>query len=73
VPIAHYCRRCAGFDDYRAFAAEVLRQEAPIPLLSHVDYLDEAITTVSAGGADARLAPFGQHMTQPASVRWATP
>ena len=25
VPIVDYCRHCAGFEDYRAFAAEVLR------------------------------------------------
>jgi chromosome partitioning protein len=28
LPIVHYCRRCAGFDDYQALAAEVLRHEA---------------------------------------------
>src|SRR3989449_11148625 len=28
VPIADYCKHCAGFDDYQALAAEVLRQEA---------------------------------------------
>jgi chromosome partitioning protein len=27
LPIVHYCRRSAGFDDYQALAAEVLRQE----------------------------------------------
>ena len=31
VPIAHYCRDCVGFDDYRALAAEVLQQEAAMP------------------------------------------
>jgi chromosome partitioning protein len=31
VPITHYCRRCAGFDDYQALAAEVLQQEAMMP------------------------------------------
>jgi chromosome partitioning protein len=31
VPIAHYCRHCAGFDDYQALAIEVLRQEAESP------------------------------------------
>lgn len=31
VPIAHYCKRCAGFDDYQSLAAEVLRQEAVMP------------------------------------------
>jgi chromosome partitioning protein len=28
VPIAQYCKRCVGFDDYQALAAEVVRQEA---------------------------------------------
>ena len=27
-PIVNYCRHCAGFEDYRALAAEVLQQEA---------------------------------------------
>jgi len=31
VPIVDYCRECAGFDDYRALAAEVLRREADFP------------------------------------------
>jgi chromosome partitioning protein len=31
LPIAHYCRRSAGFDDYQALAVEVLRQEAGSP------------------------------------------
>ncbi|TMQ24182.1 MAG: ParA family protein [Candidatus Rokuibacteriota bacterium] len=31
VPIAHYCKDCAGFDDYQALAAEVLQQEAAAP------------------------------------------
>jgi chromosome partitioning protein len=31
VPIADYCRHCAGFEDYQALAAEVLRQEATLP------------------------------------------
>jgi len=26
-PIAHYCKHCAGFEDYRALGAEVLRQQ----------------------------------------------
>jgi chromosome partitioning protein len=30
VPIADYCRYCAGFDDYRALAAEVLQREAEL-------------------------------------------
>ncbi len=31
VPIAHYCRHCAGFEDYQALTAEVLQQEAVMP------------------------------------------
>ena len=31
VPIASYCRRCTGFEDYKALAAEVLEME-PQPL-----------------------------------------
>jgi chromosome partitioning protein len=31
VPIAHYCRHCAGFDDYQALAIEVLRHETGSP------------------------------------------
>jgi chromosome partitioning protein len=30
LPIAHYCRQCAGFEDYRAFATEVLQAEAAV-------------------------------------------
>src|SRR6266566_8048112 len=30
IPIAHYCQRCAGFEDYEALATEVLQQEAAI-------------------------------------------
>ena len=31
VPIASYCKRCAGFEDYQALTAEVLQQEAAFP------------------------------------------
>lgn len=31
LSIADYCRHCVGFEDYRALAAEVLRQEAALP------------------------------------------
>jgi chromosome partitioning protein len=32
LPIAAYCRRCAGFEDYEALAAEVLEMEATRPV-----------------------------------------
>jgi chromosome partitioning protein len=38
VPIAHYCKHCAGFDDYQALAAEVLQREAA--LLKPIETLD---------------------------------
>jgi chromosome partitioning protein len=31
LPIASYCGRCAGFDDYAALTAEVLQMEAAVP------------------------------------------
>jgi chromosome partitioning protein len=31
IPIAHYCRHCAGFEDYQALTAEVLQLEAGTP------------------------------------------
>src|SRR5260370_13489239 len=31
VPIASYCKQCAGFEDYQALTAEVLQQEAALP------------------------------------------
>jgi chromosome partitioning protein len=34
LPIAHYCRHCAGFDDYQALTAEVLQEESTSALTS---------------------------------------
>ena len=34
VPITRYCRRCAGFDDYKALVAEVLQQEGVNPAVA---------------------------------------
>jgi chromosome partitioning protein len=48
VPIAHYCRHCVGFDDYRALAAEVLQQEAAMPKSERVTIKGNA-TGASAG------------------------
>jgi chromosome partitioning protein len=56
LPIIEYCKRCAGFDDYRALAAEVMELEAPMPA--------EERAAVRAGGepgaepaSDAELRP----------------
>jgi chromosome partitioning protein len=48
VPIAHYCRRCAGFDDYQALAAEVLQQEAATPKSERVTIKRNATAGPSA-------------------------
>jgi len=53
VPIAQYCRRCAGFDDYQALAAEVLRQEAGWP--SALVEAPQAVTFTFE-------APYAQHV-----------
>src|SRR5437867_9660155 len=44
LPIAQYCRHCAGFDDYQALVAEVLRREAENPCVA----LDAHATRTSA-------------------------
>jgi chromosome partitioning protein len=52
LPIAHYCRRSAGFDDYQALAAEVLRQEAAeIPGPVDVDHGHDSILLTEGIGA----------------------
>lgn len=53
LPIAHYCRRSAGFDDYRAFAAEVLRQEAESPDVTvDAHHGPDAVLVTEGIGAD---------------------
>ncbi|PYN16538.1 MAG: hypothetical protein DME05_08060 [Candidatus Rokuibacteriota bacterium] len=49
VPIAQYCRHCAGFDDYQALVAEVLRREAENPCVA----LDAHATRTSARHREA--------------------
>jgi chromosome partitioning protein len=44
VPIAQYCRHCAGFADYQALGAEVLRHETENPCVA----LNAAVTRTSA-------------------------
>ncbi len=60
VPIADYCRYCAGFEDYQALAAELLQQEAELP---H----DEA-TTISGNMAGARAGDDGVQPSAPATT-----
>lgn len=40
LPIAHYCRRCVGFEDYQALTAEVLQQDAVSPMRERVTIAD---------------------------------
>jgi chromosome partitioning protein len=60
VPIAHYCKRCAGFDDYQVLAAEVLRQEAVMPESERVPVVGNG-TRASAG--DDRAGPSAPAVT----------
>jgi len=53
VPIADYCKYCAGFADYQALAAEVLKQEAALPDSERVTIKRSAIGA-SAGEDCAR-------------------
>jgi chromosome partitioning protein len=53
LPIAHYCRRSAGFDDYQALAAEVLRQEIEGPGVSvDAEHEHDAMLVAEGIGAD---------------------
>jgi len=60
VPIAHYCKRCAGFDDYQALAAEVLRQEAAMPESERVPVVGIGS---GKGAADDRAEPSAPAVT----------
>ena len=63
VPIADYCRRSAGFEDYQALAAEVLQQEAEL--------LEAPPGTAPAGSAgDEWVRPAAPAAT-PEGVRFA--
>ena len=54
VPIADYCRRCAGFEDYQALAAEVLQQE---PELLEARPATTPASTRGASGGDDWVRP----------------
>lgn len=49
MPIADYCKHCAGFDDYQALAVEVLQQEAAMPKSERVVRMERNATGASAG------------------------
>jgi chromosome partitioning protein len=57
VPIAHYCRHCAGFDDYQALAAEVLQQEAAMPRSERVTIEGSATGASAVGDRAGPSAP----------------
>jgi len=60
VPIAHYCKRCAGFDDYQVLAAEVLRQEAVMPESERVPVVGNG---TRASAVDDRAGPSAPAVT----------
>ncbi len=59
LPITEYCRRCAGYEDYRMLAEEVMRQEAGLPQLEEIEATREisVIPGESFGGACTPSAP----------------
>jgi chromosome partitioning protein len=44
LPIVEYCRRCAGYEDYRRVTAEILQQEEQAPVLSDVQAAEESVS-----------------------------
>jgi chromosome partitioning protein len=51
LPIAGYCSRCAGFEDYEALAAEVLQMEATLPVVKRAEggaNVEETVPSPSA-------------------------
>ncbi|MBN2319205.1 MAG: AAA family ATPase [Acidobacteria bacterium] len=52
LPIVEYCRRCAGYDDYRMVTAEILRQEERRPVFSGEIEDSKTATTFDIGQAD---------------------
>jgi chromosome partitioning protein len=60
VPIADYCRHCAGFEDYQALTTEVLQQEAAMGVRGRVA-VDER--QGRAGPAQRPLAPSAPAVT----------
>lgn len=55
VPIAHYSRSCAGYEDYRALTAEVLQQDVPSPSADRITLAD--VVTGHEGDDLETLAP----------------
>jgi len=55
VPIVHYSRSCAGYEDYRALTAEVLQQEVARPTTDRVTIAD--VMTDDEHELEPSLAP----------------
>ena len=65
MPIADYCRRCAGFDDYEALAAEILQQDA-----AFVEGRPPAHASGSSAGSGDHVQPSAPTAT-PDGVRFS--
>ena len=59
LPIAGYCRRCAGFEDYEALAAEVLDMEAARPSTARADQATDQDGAPVRPAAGATVTPNG--------------
>jgi len=57
-PIANYCRKCAGFTDYRALAAEVMQQETEMPVRQSVRFQPPEAQTGALEAVDSPSAPM---------------
>src|SRR5262249_54738483 len=64
VPIAHYARCCAGYEDYQALTAEVLQQDTESPKGKRMTCAD-VVTPIEHDGSERPLPPAGP----PAAVR----
>jgi chromosome partitioning protein len=58
LPIAKYCRHCAGYDDYRALSAEVMQLETPMSVGAPAE-----AASSDAGEPDDVLAPTSPRLT----------
>ena len=57
LPISTYCTHCAGFDDYRALAREVMSMEASMPA-GDVAALEPAVQEPATQAGDRPSAPI---------------
>src|SRR5262249_12239941 len=60
VPIAHYARCCAGYEDYQALTAEVLQQDTESPKGERITFAD-VVTPIEDDDSERPLPPAVTH------------